>query len=98
VKKNLMKFNKGKFRVLHQYSFGADLLDSISVEKDLWVQVDTKLTVSCQRALVAKKANDILGYTRKSITSRLRAQSTGTGCPQMLWSPLLRRYSKPAWR
>lgn len=46
MKKNLMKFNKGKFRVLHKYSFGADLLDSISVEKDLWDQVDTKLTVS----------------------------------------------------
>jgi len=24
-------------------------------------------------------------------------RSTGTGCPGMLWSPLLWRYSRPAW-
>jgi len=80
VQRNLMKFNKGKCRVLHlgrnnpmhQYRFGADLLQSSSVEKDLGVLVDNKLTMSQQCVLAAKQASDILGCTKRSVASRSR--------------------------
>jgi len=80
AERNLMKFNKGKCGVLHlgrnnpmhQYRLGADLLESSSVERGLGVLVDDKLTVSQQCALAAKKANGILGCTKKSVASRSR--------------------------
>ncbi|GAB0185818.1 mitochondrial enolase superfamily member 1 [Grus japonensis] len=75
-----MKFYKDKCRVLHlgrnnpkqQYRLGVDLLGSSSVEKDLGVLVDEKLSMSQQCALMAKKANGILGHIQKSVASRLR--------------------------
>jgi len=80
VKRNLMKFNKGKCRVLHlgrnnlmhQYRLGADLLESSSVERDLGVLVNDKLTKSQQCALSAKKASGFLGCVKKSAASRWR--------------------------
>jgi len=57
---------------MHQYRLQDDLLGSSSMERDLGVLVDNKLTVRQQCALVAKKANGILGYIQRSVTCRSR--------------------------
>ena len=57
---------------MHQYKFGADLLKSSSAERDLDVLVDDKMTVNQQCALVAKKANGIVGCIKRSVASRSR--------------------------
>jgi len=80
VQRNLMKFTKAKCRVLHlernnpmqQYRLGAALLESSSAERDQGVLVDNMLTMSQQCALVAKKANGILGCMKKSVANRSR--------------------------
>jgi len=89
-----MRFNKDKCRVLHlgrnnpmrQYRFEADLLESSSVERDLGVLVDDRLTVNQQCALAAKKANGILRCIRK------RAASTSRDVLLPLYSSLVRSH------
>ncbi|PKU29665.1 hypothetical protein llap_20031 [Limosa lapponica baueri] len=78
--RNLMKFSKGKCRVLHlvrnnpihQCRLGADLLESSSAVRDRGVLLDNKLTMRQQHALVVKKANGLLGCIKKSVASRWR--------------------------
>ncbi|GAB0205144.1 mitochondrial enolase superfamily member 1 [Grus japonensis] len=80
AKRNHMKFNKGTCRVLHlgknnsryQFWLGVDLLGSSTAEKDLGILVDNKLSMRQQCALVAKKANGILGCIKNSGASRSR--------------------------
>ena len=73
-----MRFNRSKCRVLHigrnnheyQYGFGDKLLKQSSEEKNPGVLVDDKLAMSQQCALVAKKANGILGCIERSMASK----------------------------
>jgi len=51
---------------------GADLLESSSAERDLGVLVGDQVTMSQQCALVAKKANGLLGCIRRTVASRSR--------------------------
>ncbi|GAB0204081.1 mitochondrial enolase superfamily member 1 [Grus japonensis] len=84
--KNLMKFSKDKCKVLHlgkhnpgvKHRPGSTWLESRSVERDLGVLVDSKLNMSEQCALVAKKANRMLDCINKGITSRDKSLSHST--------------------
>ncbi|GAB0178625.1 hypothetical protein GRJ2_000327800 [Grus japonensis] len=62
----------GKNNPRHQHRLGVDLLGSSTTEKDLGGLVDKQLSTSQQHALVAKKANGILGCIKKSVASRSR--------------------------
>ena len=75
-----MRFSKSKCRVLHlgrnsrnyQYRLGHDLLDRSSAVRNLEVQVDNRLAMGQQGALVAKKANGILACIKHGVVSRTR--------------------------
>lgn len=96
---------QAKNKVLHlsegssqfQYNLGDDWIESSS-EKDLGVLVDEKLDMSQQWALTAQKANCILGFITRWLTSRakeeivsLYVRSHLQYCIQ-LWDPQNKRY------
>ncbi|KAK4829837.1 hypothetical protein QYF61_006847 [Mycteria americana] len=74
---NGMKFNKCKCRILHlersnaghKSKLGEEWLESSPPERDLGVLVNSRLNMSQQCALAAKRANPILGCIKHSITS-----------------------------
>ena len=74
---NCMKFNKGEHQILHlghsnpgcTYRLGNERLESSSAERDLGVLADSKLNVSQQRALAAKRANRALGCIKHCIAA-----------------------------
>ena len=57
---------------MHQYRLGSNWVESNLAEEDVGVLVNTKLTMSQQRALMAKAANSLLGCIGQSGTSRSR--------------------------
>ncbi|KAK4827506.1 hypothetical protein QYF61_018806 [Mycteria americana] len=73
-----MKFNKSKCQILHlgqsntkhKYKLREKWLESSPAEKDQGVLVDSRLSVSQQCALAAKRTNHILGCIKHTITSR----------------------------
>ena len=78
---NLMKFNKsnqvhgpapGEEQPHAPAQAGGDLLESGSAEKALAVLVESRVTLSQHRALVAKKAKGIVGCMKRSMASRAR--------------------------
>ena len=67
-----MSLASGKNNSSYRYKLGTDLLESSVGERDLGVLVDSGMTMSQHCALVAKKANGILGCIRRGVVSRLR--------------------------
>ena len=76
---NIMRSNKVKSKVLHlgrsnlrHVCMLRELSESSPAEKDVGVLIDEKLNVRHHCALVAKKADSILGFIRRGVASMER--------------------------
>lgn len=67
---------------MQQHILGTNWLENSFAEDDLEILVETKMTMSQQGTLVAKKATSLLDHTRHSMLSKWR------GDP-VLYSPLV---------
>ncbi|CAM5076373.1 unnamed protein product [Eretmochelys imbricata] len=75
---NRMKFNSEKYKDMHlginnknfSYNLGTHQLEVTEEEKDLGVLVDHRMTMSRQCDIAVKKANAVLGCSRRGISSR----------------------------
>jgi hypothetical protein len=76
-----MKFNTDKCKVMHigaqnleaEYFMEGNKLEKVSEEKDLGVMISRNFKVSKQCIKAAKKGNQILGLTKRTITCRKKA-------------------------
>ncbi|GAB0199510.1 mitochondrial enolase superfamily member 1 [Grus japonensis] len=81
IKANYMRFNKAQCRALHlghnhpgrHYGLGEEWLESCPAEKDLGGLANSWLSMSRQRAQMAKAANSILACISNRVASRTRA-------------------------
>ncbi|KAK4818637.1 hypothetical protein QYF61_016608 [Mycteria americana] len=67
--RNLMRLNKGKFKVLHQHVLRASEVEDSSAEEDTRILVDNNMNMNQQCTLVAK-VNSILGCITNSVASK----------------------------
>jgi len=66
----------GRSNTGHKYKLGQEWLESSPAERNLGVLVDSRLNLSQQCALAAKRANHILGCIKHSIASWSRGAIT----------------------
>ena len=101
---NGMKLNKTKCRILHlgwsnarhKSKLGEEWLESSPAERDLGVPVDSRLYMSQQRVLAARRANCIVGCIKHSITSWSKEGKLHPGVHQTQHNQLVKRGDYPA--
>ena len=74
-----MNFNLDKCKIMHignknkvfdEYAIGGHMLEKVEEEKDLGVIINDKFKVDKQCAMVAKKANQVLGLIYRTFTCK----------------------------
>ena len=99
-----MNFNLEKCKIMHignknnlfdEYAIGGHILERVEEEKDLGVLINDKFKVDKHCAMVAKKANQVLGLIHRTITCKNKKIIT------QLYKSLVRPhldYCSPVWR
>ena len=99
-----MDFNLDKCKIMHignkkqlfdEYAIGGHILEKVEEEKDLGVIINEKFKVDKQCAMVAKKANQVLGLIYRTFSCKSKTIIT------QLYKSLVRPhldYCSPVWR